>query len=271
MIASNKVLDALRNIGLNLYERKLWVALLARGTATAGELSTLSQVPRSRTYDVLQSLAEKGFVIIQTGKPIKFVAVPPEEALERYKSKLLEKFKVMESRVEELKNSPTMRELMEIHQKGMKMISPEDITGALKGKFTVLQQIGSMLKQAKEKINIVTTPEGLNDLMKHHLEFLKKAREKGVDIKIVTTAHEKADDAIKVLSSIADIRYADEKEIPISGRFTIVDGKQLVFHLTDSKVHSTQDMALWTKSEHAAGNVLEPLFKLIWEHSKPLN
>ena len=46
MLASQKVLDSLKGIGLNLYERKLWVALLARGTSTAGELSAMATVPR---------------------------------------------------------------------------------------------------------------------------------------------------------------------------------------------------------------------------------
>lgn len=40
MIVSQAVLDELKQIGLNLYERKLWVALLSRGTSTAGELSS---------------------------------------------------------------------------------------------------------------------------------------------------------------------------------------------------------------------------------------
>lgn len=88
MLASTKVLDTLKGIGLNLYERKLWVALLARGTSTAGELSEIANVPRSRAYDVLQSLAEKGFVVVQTGKPIKYVAVSPEESLDRAKISL---------------------------------------------------------------------------------------------------------------------------------------------------------------------------------------
>src|SRR5512136_2617124 len=90
MLASQKVLDTLKGIGLNLYERKLWVALLARGTSTAGELSTIANVPRSRSYDILQSLAEKGFVIVQTAKPIKYVAIAPEDALERAKKKIME-------------------------------------------------------------------------------------------------------------------------------------------------------------------------------------
>lgn len=270
MLASVKVFDSLKNIGLNLYERKLWVALLARGSSTAGELSEIADVPRSRAYDVLQSLAEKGFVVVQEGKPIRYVAIAPEEALERAKKKLEEDFKTTQVRIDELKESIVLRELNEVHQKGLKLILPEDMTGALKGKYSVLQQSNSMFKDAKEKINILTTPEGLNEIFESHFEILKKAKEKGVDIKIATTSDEKNADAIKALSGVAEIRNIDEKEVPIVGRFAVVDGKELVFSLTDMKVHSTQDMAVWSKSEHAAGGVLEPLFKLVWKNSKPM-
>ena len=65
MVATTKTLDALKSIGLNLYERKIFVALLARGVATAGELSQIANVPRSRSYDILESLADKGFVVAE--------------------------------------------------------------------------------------------------------------------------------------------------------------------------------------------------------------
>ena len=49
---SEKKLETLRSIfNLNLYEVKIWTALLARGKAAAGELSETATVPRSRTYD----------------------------------------------------------------------------------------------------------------------------------------------------------------------------------------------------------------------------
>jgi len=269
MLASQKVLDTLKGIGLNLYERKLWVALLARGTSTAGELSTIANVPRSRSYDILQSLAEKGFVIVQTAKPIKYVAIAPEEALERAKKKIMEDTQTTITRIDELKESPFMRELNEIHTQGLKLVLPEDMTGALKGKYSVSQQLSSMFKESSKKISIVTTPEGLNELLSTHFDILKSASERGVQIKIATAGTEKCADAIKSLAGVAEIRNLDQKEIPIGGRFTVVDGKELVFSLTDSKVHSTQDMAFWTKSEHAANDVLEPLFKLVWNNSKP--
>ncbi len=272
MLASTKVLDSLKSIGLNLYERRLWIALLARGTSTAGELSGIANVPRSRSYDILQSLADKGFVVVQTSKPIRYVAIAPEESLERVKKKMEENVLEMKDRIDEIKNSPIMRELNEIFTKGLKLIVPEDITGALKGKYSVFQQMDTMFRDSKEKINIFTTAEGLNELHENHFEVLKKAKERGVDIKIATKSNDRNVDAVKALSGVAEIRHIDEKEIPMSGRFAVVDGKQLVFSLTDHKsVHSTQDMALWSKSEHAAGDILEPMFKLVWGHSKPVS
>src|SRR3972149_3905938 len=90
MIVEEKILSKLKDFGLNSYESKLWVALLSRGVSTAGELSDISNVPRSRAYDVLESLEKKGFIIVKVGKPIKYLAVPPSEVVERVKKKVVE-------------------------------------------------------------------------------------------------------------------------------------------------------------------------------------
>ena len=90
MIVKEEFLSRLRKIfDLNLYEVKVWTALLSRGTSTAGELSNISSVPRSRTYDILESLEKKGFIVMKLGKPIKFVAIKPEEVVERVKRNLM--------------------------------------------------------------------------------------------------------------------------------------------------------------------------------------
>ena len=79
MIVQKDFLNKLKDFGLNSYESKLWVALLSRGVSTAGELSDISNVPRSRAYDVLESLEKKGFVIVKVGKPIKYLAQSDKE------------------------------------------------------------------------------------------------------------------------------------------------------------------------------------------------
>jgi sugar-specific transcriptional regulator TrmB len=270
VLASTRVMDALKGIGLNLYERRLWVALLARGTSTAGELSEIANVPRSRAYDVLQSLVDKGFVIVQTGKPIRYVAVSPEDSIERVKKKMEENIQEMQQRLDELKTSPVMRELKEIFNKGMKIVSPEEMTGAIRGRYSVMQQLDTMFSNATKNINIVTTPEWLSEIITHNFNSLKSARERGVEIKIATNLDEKNEETLKALGAIAEVRCLDEKEIHLYGRFAVVDGKEMFFGLVDNKtIHSTQDIGIWSRSEHASGDVLEPLFKLVWEHSKP--
>ena len=90
---------------------------MSRGTATAGTLSSLAKVPHSRTYDVLESLADKGFVMIQNTKPLKYVAIPPKDALERAKKKLREKTEVSISRINKIEKSQTLKDLEKMHKK----------------------------------------------------------------------------------------------------------------------------------------------------------
>src|SRR5210317_2383242 len=89
MIVQKEFLTRIKDdFKLNIYEVKIWTALLSRGIATAGELADISGVPRSRCYDVLESLEKKGFIIMKIGKPIKYIAVQPEEIVERVKKDL---------------------------------------------------------------------------------------------------------------------------------------------------------------------------------------
>ena len=90
MLIQKDFLTQLKWFGLNSYESRLWTALLAKGTATAGELSDIANVPRSRTYDVLEGLERKGFIIMKLGKPIKYIALPPESVLDKVKKKISE-------------------------------------------------------------------------------------------------------------------------------------------------------------------------------------
>lgn len=270
MIASQRVLDALKTIGLNLYERKLWVALLARGTATAGELAEITKVPRSRTYDILESLADKGFVIIQNAKPLRYVAVPPEEALERWKKRYEEKIREMQNRIDNLMHSDVMEELKRLHQEGLKLVSPEELTGTLRGKFSLLNHIASLIKNANNSIDIFASPEILNEIYRNHLDLLFKAKERGVKIRIVTSKV-KDPEVLSTLASLGEVRVIDKPKLSIEGKFMIVDNIHLLFNLTNfTQVHESQLLGVWSRSQFAANNTFKPIFDLLWENSKPL-
>lgn len=259
---STSTMDALKAIGLNLYERRIWVALLAKGTATAGELASIANVPRSRTYDILESLAQKGLVIIQPTKPVKYVAVEPYEALERLKRSFEQKLKEFESRIDKIKNSQVMKELSSIYEKSMKTIQPEELTGTIKGRTIANQQIGSMLSNANKKVKIITTSEGLREVIDYHLSILKKLKKKGTEIKIAIV--DKVDKSqLKDISRIAKVKVLKEK--PIYTNLFLVDD-QVIFSLTEPKTTDpSQEISIWSKSKHAVSKVFEPLFDMIWK------
>ncbi len=267
MLVSQNVLDTLKQIGLNLYERKLWVSLLMKGTSTAGELAELAKVPRSRSYDVLESLAEKGFLIVQTAKPLKYVAIPPAEALERSKKKLKTDFETLTKRIDDLKSSTVLKELEKVYKEGITLIEPGELSGSLRGRDSMNQQLETLFKSAKSKISIVTTSKGLAELHENHFDVLKKASNKGVKIKIASSVGGESAEVARSLRAVADVRKVGS----VNGRFALVDGKSVVFALTDDKdVHPTQDLSFWTQSDHVASDVMEPMFNLVWKEAEAL-
>jgi len=263
MVVSQQVFDALKQIGLNLYERKLWVALLSRGTSTAGELSSLAKVPHSRTYDVLETLAEKGFVIMQTSKPLKYVATSPNEALERVKKKIKEDTNITIDRIGQFQKSPALKELERIFKKGVELVEPGEMTGSLRGRGALQQQLETCFKNAKNSISILTTQRGLADIETTESEALKKASERGVKIRIAAQFGKENSSTIEKIKQYAEIKKISRPDI--TGRFCVVDDSHVVMALTDEDVHPTQDLALWTQSEHIAADVLGPIFDFIWQ------
>lgn len=265
MLGSNRVLDALKNIGLNLYERKIYIALLAKGVATATMVSEISGVPRSRSYDVLQSLADKGFVVMQPSKPIKYVALQPKEALEKTKENMEKKHKEMIARIDELKNSDVITELNSIHKEGLSVVQPYEMTGTLKGSDIINRQLSSIFKESEKTINIATTESGLKNLYSNHFRILKKLSKNGIQIKIAAPFTDKK--IAKDFSSIAEIKHVREPR----GRVYTVDNKHIIVSLSDdSKVHETQDVMFWANSEHAVKNLGESVFSQIWKYASDI-
>lgn len=263
MVATQKVLDSLKQIGLNLYERKLWVALLSRGTSTAGELSSMAKVPHSRTYDVLESLAEKGFVIVQNAKPLRYVAMAPTEALERAKKKIQSNADNMIDQISDLQNSPITKELAKIYKEGVALVEPGELIGSLRGRHAMHNQLETLFKNAKSNVHIMTTVDGLKEISNNHGEILKKAAGRGVKIKIAVPQHKDSEKVFEKINKFAQIKSTSKASL---GRFTIVDGNHVVFALTDEKsTHPTQDLSFWAQSSHAAKEILGPMFDAMWE------
>src|SRR5258708_38655453 len=91
-------IDLLQEIGLNKYEAEAYFTLLTQGPLTGYELGKRSQVPLSRSYDVLERLSQKGLALIQPGEPARYLALEPSLLLGQVRS-------TMEQNLRELASS----------------------------------------------------------------------------------------------------------------------------------------------------------------------
>ena len=245
MIVKEEFLSKLRRFfSLNLYEVKIWTVLLSRGVSTAGELSDIANVPRSRSYDVLESLEKKGFVIMKLGKPIKYIAVPPKEVVERVKKNVEAYAKDEIKKLTDLKNTEVINELSTLHTQGVELVEPADLSGSLRGRHNLYNHLYHMIIKAKKSVLISTTQKEMGYLIKNLKPIFKNLKNKNVKIKISTqinnTTKKYADEA----RQFAEVRHTDNK-----ARFCIVDGKEIIFMvLDDNEVHPTYDVGIWVNT-----------------------
>ncbi len=266
MIVKDEFLNKLRRyFALNLYEVRIWTALLSRGVSTAGELSDIGNVPRSRAYDILESLEKKGFVVMKLGKPIKYIAVKPEEVVERVKKRFKENANDAVKRLDNLKGTDVLKELELLHKEGIEFVEPSDLSGAIRGRHNLYTHLETMIKDAEKSVSIMTTAKGLArkiDALKPEMEKLSK---KNVKIRIAAPLTKESLQVLKELGKIAEVRNVDK----LSARFCIVDNKQLMFMVRDDNdIHPSYDIGVWIHTPFFA-SALSGLFDLAWKEMEP--
>ena len=267
MIVKDEFLSRLRKIfDLNLYEVRVWTALLSRGTSTAGELSNISDVPRSRTYDILESLEKKGFIVMKLGKPIKFVALKPEEVVERVKKNLMKSAQERSNRLETLKGDEVLGELNTLFTQGIKFVEPSDLSGSLKGRQNMYNHLDMMVRDTENTITIVTTKEGLSRKLEALMPSFEKCKKRGVKIRIAAPIDNDNMKIAKELKKVAEVRNLEN----MKARFIIIDSNQLMFMLLDDeKFHPNYDVGIWISTEFFAA-ALEQMFELAWKDMKKI-
>ncbi|MBD3318584.1 hypothetical protein GF342_01610 [Candidatus Woesearchaeota archaeon] len=243
MIVEKEFLSKIRDLGINSYEAKLWTALLSRGVATAGELSDIANVPRSRSYDVLESLERKGFIVMKLGKPIQYIAVSPQEVIERVKGKIREDAQAQDRMLEELKSSEVIQSLHNLFDKGSQHVDPAEITGIVRGQKNVVSHMQSVMKKAKKSVKLCVSP----DVAKELKRGLVKATKNGAIVQVVSSQDPFRHKDIAVRNCSPDFR------------FVLADDEQVVM-----LPHDTTEFAVWIHSDVFAKN-FSTLFSSLWK------
>jgi len=189
MQADEKTLSALQELGLNRSEARTYVALVARGASSASEIARDAKIPHPRVYDIMESLAAKGLVEIQTGRRQRYTATKPEVAFERLLNSFREKGEFL------------TKQLTKIYDTRMETPS----IWMLKGRNNIVDEISQISHQAENELLLAVPVDLLGVLGKR----LRKARKKGVTTSLVVYADENESRIDPEVWRYADLRVRE--------------------------------------------------------------
>lgn len=146
-------LATLVDLGLTGYEASAYVALTRRGRATAAEVARLADLPRQRVYDVLDHLVGRGFATVLAGRPARYTAVAPEDAVGRLLSDQRSDLERLEREAAEVVAllTPTFSD-------GRTLDEPLDYVEVLRDPAAIGARFAELEAAAKQEILVFTKP-----------------------------------------------------------------------------------------------------------------
>jgi len=258
MIIKQELIKKIKDyFNLNIYETKVWVALLGKGVASAGEIAEISGVPRSRTYDVLESLEKQGFAISKIGKPAKYIAVKPAIILEKFKSNTMKEAEEKVEILSKLKTSQEYNEIENLYNSGIAPVKHEDLSASIKGRSTIYNHAREILENAKKEVIICTSTRDFSEKIRLFTSLITRLTKNNIKVKIALSGNEAE---IKRLS----LKIKEKiKKIDINAKFFIVDQEQVLFILSEN-VASDEEAAIWLNTPFFT-NAMVYLFNKVYE------
>jgi sugar-specific transcriptional regulator TrmB len=238
----NRVKD---HFDLNVYETKVWLALLSKGVASVGEVAAISRVPRSRTYDVLESLEKKGFAIIRMGKPVKYLGVKPQIILERIKNDVRRHAEEKVVHLSKIRETEEFIQLDELYRTGINPIKKEDISSSLRGKSNISNFLKEIIKNAQKEVIICLNADEIRSKAKLFFQTITELKKGNIKIKMALSGDE------KLIKEIEAKFMVKAKRIDIDSKFFIVDRREVLFYIA-KEGNDTEDIAVWLNSEFFA-------------------
>jgi len=251
-------LNALRQLGLTEYESRLYLVLVKMGPIKASELSFRAQIPRTKTYGTVNELERKGLLRIITGKPDVYSPASPGEVLMPIVNKLSRQLTQAESVVEDL--MLTYQSNRFVKRDGPK--EAEDFW-EIQGRPGVINKLNQIFSDASKSVNYCTSATGLVRAYKAHCDFLEKASNRGVAVRIAAPVNS---ENVVVVREIAEVLEFKPLDKPFMQNFVTVDCRELIVMETqpeDLRTDQGADKGIWTTNRLIV-ELHSELFERLW-------
>jgi len=252
-----KIKNELVRFGLTPREAKIYLHLVRFGPKKANKIAEELNAHRTETYHALTSLQNKGIVTATIERPIRFIALPFKDAIEKMIRHEKERVMLAEKRSEHLFN--LWRSLPD----SVADDAPVSQFQIFEGLDQALGKLDEMKQRAHSEIYVMGGKVSLARLYQHGFFDGLKRLSKDVSIRLLVSHGITGDIARKVGCFIRQIR-PDIEPIP---NFILIDGKELLFFTSREDAPRKKVSAIWTNYSVLA-KTMHTLFTEMWSDSE---
>lgn len=217
------IYENLSDLGFNFLESEVYLELLANEPMTAYRIAKNINKPTANVYKAVDSLSEKGAVLIEDNIKRKCKAVPPEEFINHIEKSILYKTKNLKEQLKDIGK-----------------VYYDELSYSIESVPLVFEKFEAMLLRCEKIAVIDISPEPFKKV-KHIIE---KAIKRGVDIHIQVYDSVKLEGANIAYTNIASesLNYWESQQLNL-----IVDGKEHLLTLMNNKLTSVLQ-AKWSNN-----------------------
>ncbi len=246
------ILENLKLFGLNKYEALAYIQIVKSGVATAKEVSRGSDVPYSRTYDVLDSLEKKEWVLVEASKPYRYRAEKIDVILDK-------KEKIVIYELEEAKKR-LIEELLPYFNEDIKKVGLWTLRGTKSIHYKVLEIISSCGEELDTFIPFLHEGPDSLDYIEEEARIIKEKLMAGVKLRLIVGREiiemfEKFE-----VQGVCEVRVSEEHV----GWIIISDSKEVLYGVPSP---SGSEVGIWS-DEPEMVRISGIMFNYLWEGSK---
>jgi HTH-type transcriptional regulator, sugar sensing transcriptional regulator len=269
-----KEIQKFLELGLTERETKVYITLLSKKSFTSTELQKSANIPRTKIYEVLSKMIERGICIERRiGKTKHYEAVEPKRALH----KVLEDFKSeYQLEVEKKKNiTDTLAGIFNpVYLKNKDFESPLEFVEVIKDKDQAQKRILHAFQNAKaEVLSFVKGPYvcDTNSRVNQQVREEKNLLKRGVKCKKIYESLELMEsvpviEQFKPLAKLGSQLHAVET-LPI--KMVVFDDNLVIFPLQDV-IKDPDELTIILIQHKEMVLACKILFNYLWSISKPL-
>ena len=146
------------------YEIEAYLAVLDHGDLTASQIADHTDIPQPRVYDTVRKLSDRGMVEVRESRPMRVVALDPEEVFPSVQESLDELVADLAARY----TAPTRE---------------TEAVSLVKSRPSILRYLETVLETAEYELACSLTPE----LLDRFESDLAEARSRGVEVELLVT------------------------------------------------------------------------------------